>query len=104
MTDVSAEVMAAVRRKLNVTWESAETDGRIKDAIQSASATLAARLGYEQGRAFTPNDGPAWGLFLNAVLYEFSDALDDFWANYAEELRACRALVTTPKAGDESEP
>ncbi len=104
MTDVSTEVMAAVRRKLNVTWESAETDGRIKDAIQSASATLAARLGYPQAHAFAPGDGPAWGLFLNAVLYEFSDALDDFWANYAEELRACRALVTTPKAGDESEP
>lgn len=104
MAEVAAEVMAATRRKLNVTWESAETDGRIADAIRSASATLAARLGYEQGHAFAPGDGPAWGLFLNAVLYEFSDALDDFWANYAEELRACRALVTTPKAGGADEP
>ena len=45
-------------------------------------------------------DGPAWPLYLNACLYEWSDALDDFWANYAQELSCARALVTAPTAQD----
>ena len=28
-----------------------------------------------------------------ACLYDFSDALDDFWGNYAEGVRAARAVL-----------
>lgn len=91
MTD--EERLAAVRRKLNVTWESAETDGRLTQVIQSVSPALAHRLSWPASHAFSPDDGEAWGLFLNACLYEFSDALDDFWGNYAEDVRAARAVL-----------
>lgn len=87
------ERLAAVRRKLNVTWESAETDRRLLQVIQSVSPVLSHRLGLPASHAFSPDDGEAWGLFLTACLYEFSDALDDLWRNYAEDVRAARAVL-----------
>ncbi|WP_028264377.1 hypothetical protein [Atopobium fossor] len=99
MAGIKPEVMAAIRRKLNITWDAAETDERLKDVVDSVSPVLAKRLGYANSHAFSSNDGEAWPLFLNACLYEFSDALDDFWKNYAEDIRACRSLVTLPKKG-----
>ena len=95
------EVMAAVKRKLNITWESAETDARVADVVQSVTPVLSNRLAYEPSHAFSSDDGEAWPLFLNACLYEFSDAIDDFWTNYAVEIRAFRALNSLSKpAGD----
>lgn len=94
------DATAAVRRKLGVTWEEASTEDRIADVVAAVSPALAARLGYPDGHAFSASDGPAWPLFLNACLYEWSDALDDFWANYAAELSWARALVTAPTAQD----
>lgn len=92
MADVSAEVLAAVRRKLNVTWEDEDTDARILDVVSSVSPSLASRLGLGEWHEFRP-DSPGWGLFLNACLYEFSDALDDFWRNYRSEIAECRLMV-----------
>lgn len=94
------DATAAVRRKLGVTWEEASTEDRIADVVAAVSPALAARLGYPDGHAFSASDGSAWPLFLNACLYEWSDALDDFWANYAAELSWARALVTAPTAQD----
>lgn len=94
------DTLAAVRRKLNVTWDAPETEARIADVVDSVSPALGMRLGYGAGHAFTPADGEAWALFLNACLYEFSDALDDFWSNYAGEVMACRLVVTSSRDGE----
>lgn len=92
--------LEAVRRKLNVTWEAAETDARIRDVIDAVSPVLGMRLGLGPGHTFTKADGEAWGLFLNACLYEFSDCLDDFWVAYAAEVLACRLTSMLPKEGE----
>lgn len=84
---VDAEVLAAVRRKLNVTWDDETTERRIEDVIESVSVPLAKRCGLGDDHAFRSDD-PEWALFLNACLYEFSDALDDFWENYAPDIAA----------------
>lgn len=86
--------LAAVKRKLNITWQEQVTEERISDVMQTASPALATRLGYTADHAFSPDDGGAWSLYLNACLYEWSDALDDFWRNYAEEIRTERLLIT----------
>jgi hypothetical protein len=91
--------LAAVRRKLNVTWEDVATEARIADVVASVSPSLSARLGYPADHAYTVADGQAWALFLNACLYEWSDALDDFWDNFAEELSATRLVVTLQDGG-----
>lgn len=82
---LSAERIAAVRRKLNITWDDEDTEARVDDVIASVSPTLALRCGLESAHEFNEGE-PEWFLFLNACLYEFSDALDDFWTNYAAEL------------------
>ena len=97
---VDANTMSAVRSKLNITWDSEVTDERLELVVETVTPVLAARLGYESDHEFTSADGEAWGLFLNACLYEFSDALDDFWENYGASVRACRLLNV---GGDYSE-
>lgn len=92
MTD--QERLAAVKRKLSISWDADMTDARVRDVIDSVSPALASRLGFERGHAFTPADDGAWPLFLNACLYEFSNALDAFWSSYAADLRAERTLVS----------
>lgn len=82
---------AAVRRKLNITWTDEGTDARVDDVIASVSPTLARRCGLDQSHTFTESD-PEWGLFLNACLYEYSDALDDFWENYASDVAEAHLL------------
>lgn len=93
MANVDAAVMAAVRRKLNVTWTDAGTDARLQDVVDTVSPRLASLLGYSQEHAFTNVDGGAWGLFLNGCLYEFSDAWDDFTQNYAREILSVRMFL-----------
>lgn len=97
MANVDAAVMAAVRRKLNVTWTDADTDARLHDVVETVSPRLASLLGYESDYEFTSADGIAWGLFLNGCLYEFSDAWDDFTTNYADEILSARLIVLGAK-------
>ena len=92
MTD--ADIAAAVRRKLNVTWTDADTDARIDDVIDKSEAAIR-RL------CDAPDDATTWdsedvGLMLDAALYEFSNAMDDFRANYSDAIQSCRLkhLVT----------
>lgn len=89
----SPEVMAAVRRKLNVTWTDADTDARLQDVVDAVSPRLARLVGYPADHEFASTDGDTWGLFLNGCLYEFSDAWDDFTTNYADEILSTRMLV-----------
>ena len=90
---IDAGRLDAVRTRCNVTWTSTETDARLMQAIQSVTPALAHRLSLPASHAFSPDDGEAWGLFLTACLYDFSDALDDFWTNYAPDIRAARAVA-----------
>ena len=82
---VNEDTLAAVRRKLNVTWQDEGTEARIQDVIDVVSTPLAKRCGLPADHEFTRTD-PEFALFLNACLYEFSDALDDFWDNYASDI------------------
>lgn len=103
MATPSPETMAAVRRKLNVTWDDFETDERLADVVGIVSPRLASRLGLPSSHEFTPADEHgAWGLFLNACLYEFSDAWDDFTANYRTEIDSVR-LLTLAGGGEDAE-
>ena len=88
-----AEVMAAVRRKCNVTWTDADTDARLQDVVEAVSPRLASLLGYPSDYVFLPTNRAFGSLFLNACLYEFSDAWDDFEKNYADVIHSERLLA-----------
>lgn len=79
------DVAPSVRRKLNVTWIDQQTEERLEDVVDTVAPALAPRCGLPADHAFRKCE-PEWALFLNACLYEYSDALDDFWRNYAEEI------------------
>lgn len=95
MANVDTAVMAAVRRKVNVTWgDDPTTEARLQDVVETVSPRLAPLLGYPADHAFSSADkGGAWGLFLNGCLYEFSDAWDDFTKNYAQEILSVRMFL-----------
>ena len=95
------DTFAAVRRKLNITWHDDVTEGRIDDVISAVSPELALRCGLDAEHEFKPGE-PEWSLFLNACLYEFSDALDDFWTNYAASIGSAhmRNATAIAIAGD----
>lgn len=93
MANVSAAVMAAVKRKLNVTWDDETTNARLEDVVATVSPRLSSLLGYPFDHEFTDEDGASWTLFLNGCLYEFSDAWDDFEHNYADVILSTRMYV-----------
>jgi hypothetical protein len=98
---ISEAAMAAVKRKLNVTWDSNVTDERVQDVVDAVSPRLSSLLGFDVAHDFSKEDGEAWGLFLNACLYEFSDAWDDFTQNYEREIQSVRLLnIATEGDGD----
>lgn len=96
---LAADRIAAVRRKLNITWEDEVTDARVSDVIAAVTPALALRCGLDQSFEFSEGD-PEWPLFLNACLYEFSDALDDFWKNYAGEVGEAHLRNAIAAVGD----
>lgn len=96
-----SEPLDAVRRKLNVTWSDEGTNARLQDVVDAVSPRLASLLGFDAAHDFSKEDGEAWGLFLNACLYEFSDAWDDFTQNYEREIQSVRLLnIATATEGD----
>jgi len=96
---VTNELMASVKRKLNITWEDEETDARLRDVIPAAAAVLRPRLALPASYEFSQDDPEAYGLLLNACLYEFSNAIDDFLVNYAREISQYRLLKLSESVG-----
>jgi hypothetical protein len=82
------DITAAVKRKLNITWQDDTTDARVFDVLSKSEATMR-RLCDCPGDATTWDDEDI-GLLLDACLYEFSNAADDFRVNYADAVQACR--------------
>lgn len=82
--------MAAVRDKVNVTWDDETTSARLEMVVATVSPRLSSLIGYPSDHEFTPTDHSFGSLFLNACLYEFSDALDDFEGNYADIIQSER--------------
>lgn len=89
----------AVRRKLNITWEDEDTESRVIDVIASVMPALALRCGLPSTHEFVPGE-PEWPLFLNACLYEWSGALDDFFGNYAAEIGEAHLRNVAGVGGD----
>lgn len=87
------ETLSAVKRKLSISWDDQQTDLRVVDTIDATTAWLNSRLGFPATHEFSSANGEPWPLFLNACLYEWSNALDAFADSYAAEIRSCRAVV-----------
>lgn len=79
-----------VMRKCHVSWQDSLTEDRIAgDIMPSARSTLIDLLALPANYSFTKPSIEQM-LFLNLCYYMYNDAADEFFANYANELRAAR--------------
>lgn len=81
-----------VRRKLNITWSDEETDKRVNDIIASAAPVLQHKLGIADVDYDFSAPGLENLLFLAYCMYEWNHAVNEFDANYANDISQCRAI------------
>lgn len=88
--EVKAALLAQAKRKLRIDAADTADDERIGEAVAVCAAYLAERIGVDEEGFDWSAPGRESALLMNAVLYEWNDALDDFWANYAAEVETAR--------------
>lgn len=79
-----------VRRKLRVTYQDDEVDGRIAEIMEQADLDLRSMLGITDDSFDFDSAGAERALYLAYCFYEWNDALDDFEVNYSEKIAKCR--------------
>lgn len=84
-------LISQVKRKLNITWEDADTTARVNDIIQSAIPTLRHKLGIADPNFDFGEPGMDNTLFLNYCLYDWNHCLNEFDDNYANDIAQIRA-------------
>lgn len=88
---MNANLLAQVKRKLNITWDDADTDERLEEIISSAIPTLRHKLGITDNDFDFAVAGAERTLFLAYCLYEWNHSTNEFDTNYAGEIAQIRA-------------
>lgn len=78
--EVPAELLAAVKNYLNITWDDEATDAKIRGFIASATVYLDKKGG---GELDYDSDGLPRTLLFDHVRYQNSEALDVFESNFS---------------------
>ena len=84
-------LLGQVKRKLNITWEDAETEALLEDIINSAIPALKHKLGIVGDFDFG-EEGAENNLFKNYCLYEYNHCINEFDVNYSNEIAQVRAM------------
>lgn len=80
-----------VKRKLNITWNDDDTEARVADIMAAAIPTLIHKLGIADPDFDFAAAGTENTLFLAYCLYEYNHCVNEFDANYANEIAQVRA-------------
>lgn len=109
-----SDLLALIRRKLNITWTDPGTENRLDDIMGDAVPTVCGMVGlrydYDDETAYSAN-GAAFdflapsldrSILLNWCLYEWNHKADLFRDAYKEEIDACRRrhLLETEEAAN----
>lgn len=94
-------LLAQVRRKLNITWEDDETTAKLEEIIASAIPTLKHKLGIFEADFDFSIEGTENMLFKNYCLYEWNHCVNEFDANYANDIAQVRAQWAVKYAENE---
>ncbi len=89
---MTENLLSQVKRKLNITWEDADTNNRLTDIIQSAIPTLKHKLGIADPNFDFAAPGMENNLFLAYCFYEWNHCLNEFDDNYANNILQVRAM------------
>ena len=79
-----------VKRKLNITWDDAETTKRIEDIIEMAIPDLKHKLGIVDDEFDFAKPSAENKLFLAYCLYEFNHCANEFDVNYSNDIAQIR--------------
>jgi hypothetical protein len=85
-------LLSQVKRKLNITWEDADTNKRLADIIQSAIPALKHKLGIADPNFDFVEPGMENDLFKAYCFYEWNHCLNEFDDNYANNILQVRAM------------
>lgn len=85
-------LLSQVKRKLNITWEDADTNNRLTDIIQSAIPALKHKLGIADPNFDFAEPGMENNLFLAYCFYEWNHCLNEFDDNYSNNIAQVRAI------------
>lgn len=88
---VDKNLLAKVKRKLNVTWSDTDTDTRIGEIIESAIPDLIHKLGITDEEFDFSEAGMEQKIFLNYCLYEWNHCVNEFDDNYSNDIAQVRA-------------
>ena len=88
---MNAELVAQVKRKLNITWSDDDTEARVNDIIGSAIPKLIHKLGITDPDFDFSVAGAENDLLKNYCLYEYNHCANEFDDNYANEIAQIRA-------------
>ena len=89
---VTEALTSQVKRKLNITWQDADTDARVAEIINSAIPYLIHKLGISEDEFDFSAPGVENTLFLACCLYEWNHAtMDEFEENYHGTIANVRA-------------
>ena len=81
------DMVDQVKRHLSITWTDDDTDSKIIDMMLDAEIAMNHKLGAEVDY-FSP--GPERRLYLNYMLYCWSDCLNEFDSAYRAEILQIR--------------
>lgn len=84
---VSDELLAEAKNYLDITWEDAAADSKLRGQLRRGIAFISAKTGVEAS-AFAGDsvDDRAQELLFNYVLYDRAGAVDQFKINYRSDL------------------
>lgn len=88
--DITA-LLGQVKRKLNITWDDADTTARLEEIIESAIPTLKHKLGIFDSEFDFAAEGTENMLFKNYCLYEWNHCANEFDANYHQDIADVQA-------------
>lgn len=78
-------LLELVKQYLDITWTDTATENKLNLMINNAMADFDEKSGIQNDYT---KPGRAQTLLLNRVMYEWSNALDDFYVNYRSEIVA----------------
>lgn len=99
-------LLELAKRKLNITWDDADTDARLEEIIADGEVELTDKIGIatENGEQFDfSKPGQERKLLLAYCLYGWNNALDDFDANYASDILQARERWEVAAYGAQAE-
>lgn len=98
---MSVALLLQVKRKLNITWDDADTDSRVSDIIEAAQSVMSFKLGITDPAFDYSVAGIENVLLLAYCLYMYNHCENEFDENYMALILQARSKYEVVSDGEE---